>query len=233
LLDAFRAAFEGKPYMHRDPTVGDRIAQWLYEDLYRLGKSKVLVRRADDGEVVLNVRNLRVGVSARRGDGTFGELVPGSESIRDSEFSVPRGHIATVEIGVEVKILSKSMIKQIDRVKRDLIGQVAEFRKGGDRPICIGIVGINWSAAYHSFEGEKEYDTEGTSSNPHPVKEAREAEERLNRDVRPQFDEFLLLKYTATNVPPYPFSWVDEEKTTLTYGALLTRVSRRYDERFR
>jgi hypothetical protein len=232
LLDAFRGAFEGKPYIHRNSTIGDHIAEWLYEDLFLLGKSKAFTRRINSGEVALNVRNLRVGVLARRGDGTLGELVPGSESVRDRGFIVPRGHIATVEIGVEVKILAKSMIKQIDRVKRDLTGQVAEFRKGGGRPICIGIVGINWASEYHSFEGVKEYDTKGTGSKPHPAREAKAAEERLERDVRPTFDEFLVLRYRATNAPPYPFSWVDEEHSSLAYGALLTRISREYDERF-
>ena len=232
LLDAFRNAFEGKPYFHRNPTIGDRVAQWLYEDLYHLGKSQVLAGRIERKEIVLNVRNLRVGVSARRGDGTLGEAVPGSAPVVDEGFTVARGQVATVDIGVEVKILAKSMIKQIDRVKRDLIGQIAEFKKGGDRPICIGIVGINWATQYHSFEGDKEYDTKGTGARPHPATEAKEAERRLDRDVRPDFDEFLILKFRAKNQPPYAFSWVDGADTALSYGALLTRVSRKYDERF-
>ncbi len=232
LLESFRSAFEGKPYVHRNPTIGDNIAQWIYEDLYHLGKSKTFKRRVEDSEVVLNVRNLRVGVSARRGDGTLGELVPGSKSIVDKGFAVQRGNIATVEIGVEVKILAKSMIKQIDRVKRDLTGQVTEFKKAGGQPICIGIVGINRAEKYHSFEGKNEYDTTGRASKPHPAAEAESAEQHLDRDVRPQFDEFLILRFTATNLPPYPFSWVDPENTALIYGALLTRVSRKYDERF-
>jgi hypothetical protein len=44
-------------------------------------------------------------VEARRGDGTFGEIIPGEIAIDDPGYVVARGPIATVEIGVEVKIL--------------------------------------------------------------------------------------------------------------------------------
>ena len=42
LLDAFRATFEGKRYIHRDSSLGDFVAMQLYEDLYRVGKSALL-----------------------------------------------------------------------------------------------------------------------------------------------------------------------------------------------
>jgi hypothetical protein len=232
LLDAFRRAFEGKPYLHRDSSVGDRIAQFLYEDLVELGTSKTLVSRVKSGEVALNSRNDRVGIKARRGDGTLGERVPGTKLIHDQGFEVPRGHIATVEIGAEVKVLAKSMIKQFDRVKRDLTGQVAEFKTGGGTPICIGIVGVNWAASYHLFEGEKEYDTKGTSKEPHPIKDAQKTGERLEHEAKPAFDEFLVLRFRATNVDPFPFEWVDEGATAMAYGALLIRVSRKYEQLF-
>lgn len=35
--------------------------------------------------------------------------------------------MATIEIGVEVKILAKAMIKQIDRVTGDLTKQVGQY----------------------------------------------------------------------------------------------------------
>jgi hypothetical protein len=197
-----------------------------------LGKSKIFKTRVETREVVLNARNLRVGIPARRGDGTLGELVPGTKTVEDSGFLVSRGHIANVQIGVEVKILAKSMIKQIGRVTNDLQDQVRQFKKGGGKPICIGIVGINHAEHYHSFEGEKEYDTTGTSKSPHPAREAAEAEARLDREAKPDFDEFLFLRYRATNVHPFPFGWIDEERTERDYGALLIRVSRKYDEYF-
>lgn len=141
LLDEFKGLFDGKPYLHRDSSRGDWVASHLYEDLLALGKSTALAQRIASREHVLNVQNRRQGIKARRGDGSFGELVPGVVAIVDAGFSVARGPIANVEIGAEVKILAKAMIKQIDRVVSDLRGQVEHFHKGGNRPICVGIVG--------------------------------------------------------------------------------------------
>lgn len=232
LLKAFRAAFEGHPYYHRDSSIGDRVAVWLFEDLAKLAKSKVLKRRLASGEVVVSVSNVRVGILARRGDGSLGELVPGTDTKSDPGYVVPRGQVATVEIGIEVKILAKSMIKQIDRVMNDLERQVRQFKKGGGRVISVGIVGINEARQYHSFEGKREYDTAGTSKDPHPFQQAAEAKQRLEQESRQHFDEFLILPFRAENVPPYEFAWVDEKQTSREYGALLTRVCRKYDEYF-
>jgi hypothetical protein len=77
LLDAFRQTFEGTRYLHRNSGLGDFIAMHLYEDLYVLAKSARLVARIAAHERVVNTRNQRRGVIARRGDGTFGEIVPG------------------------------------------------------------------------------------------------------------------------------------------------------------
>ena len=77
LLDEFRALFNEKKYLHRDSSRGDWVAHHLYEDLVALGKSQLLKDRVLTKEHVLNVQNKRRGISARRGDGTFGELIPG------------------------------------------------------------------------------------------------------------------------------------------------------------
>ena len=108
LLDEFRRLFEGRKYIHRDSSRGDWVAHHLYEDLYTLGKSKLLKERIDNREHVLNVQNKRRGIKARRGDGTFGELIPGIVAVLDPGFAVARGPVATVEIGIEVKILAKA-----------------------------------------------------------------------------------------------------------------------------
>lgn len=63
---------------------------------------------------------MRSGIHARRGDGSFGEIIPGSPPVRDPIFEVPRGKIATIEIGAEVKIFAKAMIKQIGRAQSDM-----------------------------------------------------------------------------------------------------------------
>jgi hypothetical protein len=233
LLDEFRNLFEGKRYLHRKSTSGDFVASHLYEDLHAVSRSKLLRRRIDARSRVLNVQNRRQGIDARRGDGTFGELIPNVEAIVDSGYTVGRGPIATVEIGCEVKILAKAMIKQIDRVIGDLIKQVAHFKRGAGNPICVGIVGINHATQYTSYERERAWPTDGTASYRHPVQEASAAESRLLIQATPSFDEFLILRFRANNQEPYSFEWSDLAATELDYGAILTRIAREYDRRFR
>jgi hypothetical protein len=96
---------------------------------------------------------------------------------------------------------------------------------------AIGIVGINFARSYTSYEGAVPWPTDG-KKHKHPVQEAAEAEKRLNARARPSFEEFQLLRFTATNVPPFPFEWLDYTETAKEYGALLIRVSREYDRRF-
>jgi hypothetical protein len=231
LLRTFRSLFEGSQYLHRDSSLGDWVASYLYEDLYNLHKSKILDKRINAGVRVLNVQNRTVGIARRRGDGTFGELVPAATAVRDEGFAVARGPVATIEIGVETKILAKAMIKQIDRVVGDLVRQTEEFKKRGGNPICAGIVGVNFSEVYTSYEGQREFLTDGRKYK-HPVQEAQDAISRLGQRAQASFDEFLILKFIATNTPPYPFGWVDEDRVVLEYSALLTRISREYDRRF-
>jgi hypothetical protein len=144
LLTEFRRLFENKIYKHRDSSQGDFVAMHLYDDLVTINRSPKLVEAAiNRKDRVLNVQNKRRGVAARRGDGTFGEIIPGETPIIDPGYLVARGPIATVEIGIEVKILAKAMIKQIDRVINDLRNQVNQFKHGGGNPICVAVVGIN------------------------------------------------------------------------------------------
>jgi hypothetical protein len=231
VLKAFRSLFDANQYLHRDSSLGDWVASYLYEDLFKLRKSSKLNKRITAGLRVLNTQNRTVGIARRRGDGTFGELVPSATAIREEGLSVARGPVATIEIGVETKILAKAMIKQIDRVIGDLVRQTEEFKKRGGNPICVGIVGVNFSDVYTSYEGERAFLTDGRRYK-HPFQEARDAISRLEQRAQGNFDEFLILKFIATNTPPHPFSWVDEEQVVLEYSALLTRVSREYDRRF-
>jgi hypothetical protein len=156
----------------------------------------------------------------------------GEEPQIDPGYKVARGPIATVEIGVEVKVLAKAMIKQIDRVKSDLAHQVQHFKRkaGSSQPICVGVVGINYAQVTTSYEGDRSYRTDG-SKFKHPFQEAEQAHLRL-ADVAHQYDEFLILKYRATNEPPYPFEWVNQKETTQEYGAALIRISNEYQRRF-
>lgn len=228
LLDTFRDLFQGKEFRHRSAGQGDNVAIQFYEDLYVLARSSNYVDRVDKGLSVLNVQNRRQGVKARRGDGSFGEIVPNVTPISEAGYSVKRGPIATIEIGIEVKIVQKAMLRQIDRVINDLRGQVAQFKSKHGNPITVGIVGINTAAHYVSFEGNRAYPTTGIGKHKHPYQDAAESEARLLSLAAPHFDEFLVLGFKATNVPPYPFAWVDAKKTSLDYGAILARVSNRY-----
>jgi hypothetical protein len=231
LLRTFRGLFEGKPYLHRKSNLGDLVASHLYEDLVTLGKSIKLVEGVQRHERVVNVKNVMIGKPARRGDGTFGELVPAAVAVTTKGMLVARGPVANIEIGAETKILAKAMIKQIDRVINDLVNQVSQFKGGGGNPICIAFVGINFAEQYVSFEGRKRWPTDGKKYK-HPFQEAAQAEQRLIDKARSTFDEFQILRFRATNARPFPFEWVDLTTTEMEYSSVLTRVSREYDRRF-
>src|SRR5438128_702721 len=205
----------------------------LYEDLVTINRSPRLVDAAiHRKDRVLNVQNKRRGVAARRGDGTFGEIIPGETPISDPGYVVARGPIATVEIGVEVKVLAKAMIKQIDRVINDLRNQIVQFRRGGGNPICVAVIGTNQAESTIGYEGDRSFPTTGRQGFLHPFQEAPAAERRLRAEVALDFDEFLVLPFKATNAPPYPFDWVNYNATRLDYAAALSRISARYQQRF-
>jgi hypothetical protein len=231
LLRTFCGLFEGTVYKHRDSSLGDLVASQLYEDLVALGKSERLTRRVQTHERVVNLANKALGRPSRRGDGTFGELVPTAVAITEAGLLVARGEVANIEIGAETKILAKAMIKQIDRVIGDLVRQVDEFERTGGNPICVGIVGVNYAPAYTSYEGERAWPTDGRK-HKHPIQEAAEAERRLVSRAAEKFDEFQILRFRATNVAPFPFEWLDLDQTAKEYAALLLRLSREYDRRF-
>jgi hypothetical protein len=218
-------------YRHRRSTLGDSVAWRLPEDLYTLGLSPRLNSLISSGERVLNLQNTLRGVKSRRGDATFGEIVPHSQTITVPGFVVHRGEIATVEIGTEVKILAKAMIKQIDRVIGDLTRQIEQFRRSGGNPICIGIAGVNYAERYTSYERDRSYPTDGQEYK-HPLQEAADAERHSISRAAPSFDEFIVLRFRALNEPPFPFEWFDEHHTILDYGAALTRIARKYETRF-
>ena len=231
LLAAFQSLFDGKRYLHRQSNLGDFVASHLYEDLIFLGKSAKFVERVTRHDRGINLRNITVGRQARRGDGTFGEFVPGEAVANQEGFQIGFGMLATIEIGAEAKILAKAMIKQIDRVASDLRNQVQEFKKRGGTPITVGLVGINFAPHCTSYEGSRKFSTDGRK-HKHPIQEAEEAERRLRLSAMPSFDEFLFLRFSATNIKPYPFEWVDLSVTKQEYSAVLTRLSREYDNRF-
>lgn len=234
VLQEFEKLFTGQKYIHRDSSRGDFVAMHIYEDLYSLGKSPKLRSHIDSKEWVLTTKNKRLGITARRGDGSFGELVPGETPIIDPGYHVARGIVATIEIGVEMKILAKAMIKQIDRVIGDLRKQVDYFRhRAPDPPITIALVGINHAQYTVGYEGGRSYRTNG-KNHKHPFQEAKEAERRLlaAEEADPRFDAFVILHYIATNDKPFEFAWVNKQSTEQNYGAALIRISREYERRY-
>ena len=133
---------------------------------------------------------------------------------------------------MEVKILAKAMIKQIDRVVNDLRNQVVQFRRGGGNPICLAVIGVNCAARTIGYEGDRPFPTTGKAGFLHPFQEAPEAIRRLRAHAAPDFDEFLTFSFKATNEEPFPFEWLNYRETQLDYAAALARISAEYQRRF-
>lgn len=228
LLHAFKQLFSGQAYLHRDSSLGDRVAVEVYEDLYELARSAKLVASIDGTYRGLGPRNKAVTLKRmRRGDGTLGELVDSASARRFPGYAVPRGTIANIDFGVEVKILNKAMIKQIDRVVGDLNKQVKEWKEISPNMISMAIVAINNSEYTVGYEGDRSYRTDG-KEHKHPIQEAAAAEQHIKERVVNSciYDEVVLLRFKAKNEKPFAFDWVNENKTRQAYRAALIRLSR-------
>jgi len=229
LLQKFEETFRDGPYIHRNSQLGNRIADYLFDDLYELDESSHFRTDVDEGRVALNPKGISPGLKARRGDGSFGPVVPGNQLRPYAGHLVHVAPTAEVDVGVEVKILAKAMIKQIDRVISDLCAQSGHFRKKSPDAISVAIVGVNLASRYVSHEGDRRYPT-GVYG-PHPIDEAPEAERRLLSSAEPCFNEFLLLPFRATNEPPFDFEWARSRETADAYGSILRRLLREYTRR--
>jgi hypothetical protein len=207
--------------------MGDSVAVYLYEDLVALGQSAKLSRRVSNHELAVNIGNQIKGKKGRRGDGTFGRVVPGQTLISDPEFVVPRGLVANLEIGTEVKIGATKLIAQVDRVMNDLSKQANIFATHNPSSIKVGIVGVNFASTYTGHEGERQFVAKAP-----PAREAAEFSRRIEDKAGPQYDELLILRFQATNNPPYDFNWVNAQETEQLYGSALVRICAEYDRRF-
>ena len=230
LLAKFEETFRRGPYFHRNSQIGNRIADFLFDDLYLVAEQSQLRRDVDAGRAALNPKGIHPGVRSRRGDGSFGPIVPGHSPKPYVGHVIPIGPTAAVDLGAEVKILAKAMIKQIDRVISDLCGQAREFKTKSKAAVPVGIVGLNMADHYVSYEGERTYPT-GGKGGPHPILEADEANRRLLDRAEPCYEEFLVLPFRATNEPPYPFEWVRPQATRDAYASMLVRLLRLYERR--
>jgi hypothetical protein len=227
LLEAFEQVFRGQVYRHRVSTTGDSIAGFLYEDLVALGQSSKLSRRIHSREVAVNAGNQIKGKKGRRGDGTFGRVVPGQSLATISDLVVPRGLVAHLEIGTEVKIGATKLIAQVDRVINDLSQQAEVFKAHNPNAIKIGIVGVNYAPTYLGREKDREF----LAKTP-PVREAADFANRIERAVESRYDELIVLRFSATNIEPYEFEWVNKMETQQLYGSAIVRISAEYERRF-
>ena len=228
LISQFESTFLQGPYLHRSPSLGNKIARALFEDLATHRVSTVLLNRFRAHEEIVTMSGEIYGRKrVRRNDSFSGKPPAGELDIRRADgFVVSEGVIAEPHMGCEVKILAKAQQKQIDRVLNDLRGFGVRMRGLHTRCINVAVVGVNHEAEYVSYEGTREY---RDSLRPN---EAVQTQERI-REIEDVFDEVLILAFRATNEgPAFPFSWVDRERTRRDYGAILTRIGSLYDERF-
>jgi hypothetical protein len=234
LLDAFRGLFEGQAYQHRNSSLGDSIAAEVYEDLYALARSPKFLQSVDADARGVGPRNRAVTLQRmRRGDGTLGELIAPASARRLPGYAVARGAIATIDCAVEVKIISKSMRKQIDRVVNDLEKQVANWKAVAPRVVSLAVVGINRAPFTVGYERDRAFKTDGRA-NKHPIQEADAAEADVVQRIveRRIYDEVLILRYAATNENPFQFAWASESATKQAYAAALIRLSNAIQQRF-
>lgn len=227
VLEAFERVFHGQVYRHRVSTTGDSIAGYLFEDLVSLGQSSKLVNRVLNGEVAVNTGNQIKGKKGRRGDGTFGRVVPEQSLASAADLAVPRGQVAHLEIGTEVKIGATKLIAQVDRVINDLSNQARIFRTLNPNAITVGIVGVNYADKYVGWEGDRPF----TAKAP-PSREAYDFANRIESAVESHYDELLILRFEATNIEPYDFVWLNKSETERLYGSALVRISAEYERRF-
>jgi len=231
LLETFEGLFRGVVYKHRDSRLGNLVAVELYEDLYAVGiSSKFASHVTGPPNCVVNAAGKTHGVAARRGDGKFGPVVPGTPKVMNPGSVIPRGVIGLAYVGVEVKIAAKSQLKQIDRVITDLTSSANSLKAKSPKAITVGIAGVNYSPQYIGYEGSRTFPVVRTRRQAE--REAEEVSRRLRELAAPAFDELVLLKFVATNAGGFPFRWVSSRAAIADYGAALVRISALYDARF-
>lgn len=235
-LTTFESFFSGRPYLHRISNHGDRFCIELFEDLYNIRSDTKFRRSIDTGLKGLSPKNLRVGIQNRRSDGLFGDLIPHRSRTAEG-YHVPRGEVATTNIGVEAKILFKSMRKQISDRAQGLRDAAKSFSVGADgrkrgNPIGVAVIAVNHAPYTVGFEGERSYRTTGTAKFPHPSSEVSEINRKIELEIKPHFDETIILGYIAKNEPPYTFEWVNPLAVETTYAAALLRILSEFETRF-
>jgi hypothetical protein len=229
LLERFRQTFYGHPYLHRDSSLGNKIGRELFEDLITHSKSARFLRDVKELRGVANRGGkIHTPKAIRRNDSIFGRP-PAGVKLKPAPkgFTVMEGPVAEPLLGCEVKMISKSQLKQIDRVINDLDGFLTRMKSLNKRCINLAVVGINHESDYVGFEGKVEWRHTLRAQEPQVVAQ------RVREALVDKYDELLVLSFAATNQPPYPFTWLNAKKADLDYGAALTRLGIEYQRRFR
>ena len=231
LLRQFEETFRGHAYRHRVSTVGDALASTFYEDLLEYcvetGDGGAYAERVQSGAVVLNTLNRVTGRRGRRADGTLGARVPSEIAEWMPERRVARAPVATLQIGIEFKILATKLTAQMDRVATDLRNQAEELTQINPEAITMAFVGVNHAHAYEGYEGTRTFRAKRA-----PAAEAEAACQFIYGRVRASYDELLVLRFSATNIEPFPFDWVDAAVTRREYSAAVLRAGELYRRRF-
>jgi len=89
---------------------------------------------------------------------------------------------------------------------------------------------VNYSERWTGIEGTRSFPVQRKPQKA--LQESEETSRRLLEIARPAFDEFMLLRFRATNEPPYPFEWLSLNNTAADYAAALVRIAHEYDDRF-
>ena len=228
LLETFRRTFAETRYIHRNSTLGNKIGRELFEDLLKHEVSVRYKEHVGQRSGVVNSGGKIVTPRAiRRNDSIFGKPPAGvTLDEADRRFFVAEGPVAEPRIGCEVKIIAKSLQKQIDRVINDLDGFVLRMKSLRQDCINVAVVGVNHESDYEGHEGERRF--------KHKLKnrEPLNGMAKLREELLGRYDELLVFPFRASNQPPYPFAWLDRRQVDLDYGAALTRVGELYERRF-
>lgn len=248
VLKAFESLFGGRIYNPRSSTQNNAICEAFFEDLYALGRSKQYRERCDKGTHAVNARSEIHGINVRHGDGTFGERVPSVEPRRMPGMFVPEGALSTLEIAVEVKVLSVALRKNQGNRLAELSHQLDAFKRAArvehQRPlIAVALVFLNAAERFAAIEGHQASLKGGPpprvtiadgTARKSPAQEVSQTEAFFARELPiVGYNYPLILKYRATNEEPYEFSWAGGDTTVADYSNVLTNVSLDYENLFR
>lgn len=149
---------------------------------------------------------------------------------RQTASFVLRGLVALTHVGAEFKIIATAHLKQIDRVLNDLTGSAVSLKEKSANAITVGFAAVNYTERWTGVEGTRSFPVERKPQRAR--EESEETSRRLLQFASPEFDEFLMLKFRATNQDPFPFSWQDPQGIAADYGAVLVRIADLYEHRF-